>query len=62
MLQYSESKCWGRLRNAALMDVPVSMSVRMSLISLFTAGFGLPLPTMSKAWSKGTPALIMEAN
>jgi hypothetical protein len=37
------------LRNAALSEVPVSTSVRMSLRSLVTLALGLPAPTMSKA-------------
>ena len=61
-LQYRLSKYSGNLRKAADSDVPVSTSVRMSLSSLVTLGFGLPRPTMSKACSRGTPAFIMVAN
>ena len=61
-LQYSGLNWFGYLRNAVLMDEPVSMSIRKSLISLLRLGLGLPWPTMSKDCSKGTPAFIMVAN
>ena len=52
----------GNLRNAALSEVPVSTSVRMSLSNLVTLLLALPRPTMSKACSSGTPAFIMVAS
>ncbi len=50
------------MRKAIESEEPVSTSVLMSRRSLPTDGLPWPLPTMSKAWSSGTPAFIMTAS
>jgi hypothetical protein len=50
------------LRKAAASAAPVSTSVLMSLRSFATAGFEAPFMTISKDWSKGTPAFIIVAS
>jgi hypothetical protein len=58
-LQNSESKYSGYLRNACDSAVPVSTSPLMSVNSRATELLAVPLATMSKACSSGTPARII---
>jgi hypothetical protein len=61
-LQNRASKYWGYLRKAEARLEPVSTSDLMSNSSLAKAGLLVPLPTMSKDCSSGTPDLTMVAN
>ena len=61
-LQYSGLKWAGCRRKAALREVPVSTSARMSSSTLAMRGLAWPRPRASKLCSKGTPACSMVAS